>query len=187
MTARKEELMEKETEHESAYALMMDALDGDLSTQGALNAHLQQCVPCAREWHTLQAVDQLLRHAPIITPATDFAQRTIARLPNQRHRLWSLSALYVFLLIGGIIPLILIGFLAIRFAPLVMEPSMARVLWEPLVTIWGLAATVSNALLIAATGFIRQQPALWGIVLIMAGTIALSGEAYQRYMPIRQA
>lgn len=179
--------MERETEHESAYALMMDALDGDLSATDTLNIHLEQCIPCTREWYTLQAVDQLLRRAPIITPATDFAQRTIAQLPNQRHRLWSLSALYVFLLIGGLIPLILIGFLAIRFAPLVMEPSMVRMLWQPLVTIWGLAATISNALLIATTGFIRQQPALWGIALIMAGTIALSGEAYQRYTPVRQA
>jgi len=179
--------MEREIEHESAYALMMDALDGDLSAPETLNAHLQHCTPCAREWHTLQAVDQLLRRAPMITPAADFAQRTIAQLPNQRHRLWSLSALYVFLLIGGLIPLILIGFLAIRFAPLVMEPSMARLLWQPLVIIWGLATTVSNALLIATAGFVRQQPGLWGIALIMAGTIALSGEAYQRYMPIRQS
>ena len=176
--------MEREIEHESAYALMMDALDGDLSAPEELNAHLQFCTPCAREWHTLQAVDQLLRRAPIISPAAGFAQRTIAQLPNQQHRLWSLSALYVFLLIGGIIPLIIIGFLAVRFAPLVMEPSMARLLWQPLVTIWGLAATISNALLIATAGFVRQQPALWGIILIMAGTIALSGEAYQRYIPI---
>ena len=179
--------MERETEHDRAYILMMDALDGDLSAQDALQAHLQQCIPCAREWHTLQAVDQLLRRAPVISPAADFAQRTIAQLPNQKHRLWSLSALYIFLLVGGMIPLILLGLLAFHFAPLVMEPAMAKLLWQPLVTIWGLAATISNALLIAAAGFVRQQPAFWGIVLIMAGTIALSGEMFQRYTPVRQA
>ncbi len=176
--------MERETEHNSTYILMMDALDGDLSavSEEVLQTHLQRCAPCAREWSTLQAVDQLLRRAPIITPAADFAQRTIAQLPNQQHRLWSLSALYVFLLIGGMVPVLLLGLFAFRFAPIIMEPSITNALWQPFVMIWGLMGTISNALIIAAAGFVRQQPALWGVILIAAGTLALSGDAYQRFM-----
>ncbi len=177
--------MERETEHDSIYILMMDALDGDLSAanKDELQTHLQQCVPCAREWNSLQAVEQLLRRAPIITPAADFAQRTIARLPNQRHRIWSLSALYISLLIGGTFPLLLLTLLAFRFAPILMKPALTSALLQPFITIWGLMGTISNALLIAADGFVRQQPIFWGIVLIAAGTLALSGDMYLRIMP----
>ena len=83
-------------EHENAYTLMMDALDGELAGDHKedLEAHLRACPTCTREWQALLAIDTLFKQTPALSPAIGFTQRTLARLPNRKYRVWSISALY---------------------------------------------------------------------------------------------
>lgn len=82
-------------EHDERYfMMMMEALDGK-STAGEhaeLQAHLRECADCAREWQALLAIDALFRQTPILMPAVDFAERTLARLPDARTRRLALGA-----------------------------------------------------------------------------------------------
>ncbi|HEX6384541.1 MAG TPA: zf-HC2 domain-containing protein, partial [Anaerolineae bacterium] len=96
-------------EHDEIYTMMMDALDGELSASNRieLESHLRACPPCAREWQALLAIDMLFRQTPALRPAADFAQRTLARLPNRRYRIWAIMAVYVLLLLSGMLPLFL--------------------------------------------------------------------------------
>ena len=104
---------------ENAYSLMMEALDGELSATGwaELESHLRVRPELAQEWQALQAIDQLFRSTPALSPAADFTQRTLARLPNRRTRLWFVASLYVLLLVVGLIPVLFIGWLAAQSNP----------------------------------------------------------------------
>ena len=75
-----------EEREENIYTMMMEALDGELSETGLneLESHLRVRPDLAREWVALQAIDRLFRNSPILSPAVDFTQRTLARLPNRR-------------------------------------------------------------------------------------------------------
>ena len=84
-------------EHEERfYLLMMAALDDELPLEerDELDAHLRLCADCAHEWRTLTAIEMLFRQTPLLMPAVDFAERTLARLPNRRARRMALGALY---------------------------------------------------------------------------------------------
>ena len=74
---------------EQALKGMTDALDGELSPgdQAALEDHLARCTDCRAEWDRLQAVEQLLREAPITPPSAGFTGRVLARL-DRRRRIW---------------------------------------------------------------------------------------------------
>ncbi len=63
------------------------------------------------------ALDTLFRQAPLISPAADFAERTIGLLPNRRTRVWALTTVYMALFISGIVPVILGGWLINRYMP----------------------------------------------------------------------
>ena len=97
-------------EHDAIYALMMDALDGELlaDDQVELESHLRACPPCMREWQAMMAIDSLFRQTPMLSPAADFTQRTVARLPNRQARIWAMGTIYISLLTVGMLPLALI-------------------------------------------------------------------------------
>lgn len=99
--------MEHEEEHDAIYVLMMDALDGELSgdAEVELESHLRACPPCMREWQAMLEIDSLFRQAPMLSPAADFAQRTVARLPNRQVRIWAMGTIYISLLTVGMLPL----------------------------------------------------------------------------------
>lgn len=169
-------------EHDEIYTMMMDALDGELSASNRieLESHLRACPACVREWQTLLAIDMLFRQTPALSPAADFAQRTLARLPNRRYRIWAIVAVYVLLLLSGMLPLLLGIWAVSRFGPMVSEPTMVRNLLESLDKGLQVTGTVLRALLSAVGEFVVQQPSVLGWLLVMAGVVFLWSGVYRQ-------
>ncbi len=171
-------------EHENAYTLMMDALDGELTDDRKveLQVHLRACPTCNREWQLLMAIDTLFRQTPALSPAAGFAQRTLARLPNRRQRIWTMSALYGMLLVAGALPM-LIGFWVINeFGQFLAQPTLARSILQSMERMLHLLGTVLGAAVNGSGEFIQQQPAAIGWLLVMAGVVALWGSVYQKVL-----
>ena len=169
-------------EHETFFALMMDALDGELADDGRsqLESHLRACPDCQREWHALSAIDTLFRQTPILMPAADFAQRTIALLPNRQLRLWTMGVMYLFLLLSGIVPLVLGGIAYTVLRPAFSQPTVWQNLSQSVEKIFQVIGTVLNALFISTGEFIGQNPAVIGWLLVMIGIVALWGGVFQQ-------
>ena len=169
-------------EHEEFITLMMDTLDGELlsNRKPDLEAHLRACPECSREWQALLAIDRLFKHTPALSPAVGFAQRTIARLPNQRVRVWAISAIYGLVLLSGLIP-ILLGILAIsRLGPVLSQPALVQSVMHSLQTTMQVGGTILTALLNSAGEVILQQPSLIGWLLVMVGIVFLWGGVYRQ-------
>jgi hypothetical protein len=174
---------EAHNDHEENYTIwMMDALDGELTdhNQVALEAHLRACPSCMREWQALMAVEMLLRQAPMLRPAADFAQRTLARLPDRRYRLWIIGAIYGLVLLSGLLPLLLGIWVVERLAPILSQPNLLQTVFASLGRMVGVFGTVLEAFLTGAGRFVIDQPALVGWLLVMAGLIVVWGTVYQQ-------
>lgn len=169
---------------------MMDALDGELAENDRLEleAHLRACPECVQEWQALVAVDTLFRQAPMLRPAADFAQRTIARLPNRRARVWALSSIYVLLMLAGIFPVLAGGWLLTRYAPIFSEPAVMQRVWDSVAGTGQVLATILGALLSGAGRLVVEQPSIVGWLLLLAGVVFLWGGFAQRLVlqPRRQ-
>lgn len=164
-------------EHEEKYLLMMAALDEELDAaeQAELEAHLQVCFVCRAEWQTLQAVHTLLLQAPMLSPALDFAQRTIARLPSRRMRVWTTTAIYGLLLLGGILPIILAVWLAAALSPVISEPTILSSIGQSIGHAVQVMGTVLAALLAGLGELVLQQPAIVGWLLVLLGITSIWG------------
>ena len=171
-------------DHENAYMLMMDALDGEIADdrQEKLEVHLRACPTCNREWQALLAIDLLFRQTPAVAPAADFAQRTLARLPNSRMRVWTMSVLYTLLLLGGTLPMLLGLWIYNRLGPTLSEPTLWRTLWQSLSGMFQVAITVLGAGLRGAGEFVVQQPAIVGWLLVLVGLVSLWGGVFQQFV-----
>ncbi len=171
-------------EHEEYYLLMMDALDGELAEgqHAQLESHLRTCLPCRQEWRALITIDQLFREAPILAPAANFAQRTLARLPNRRYRVWLIGAIYVVLLFSGALPLLVGTLVAQRYGAIVNEPGVLRSLLQSLAHTLEIVGTVASALLTAMGQFVLENPAMLGWLFVMVGAVALWGGVYQQLL-----
>ncbi len=169
-------------EHERYYALMMEALDGELSVDNRvlLDLHLTDCAACRREWHALVAIDRLLHQAPMLSPAAGFTQRTLAKLPNRRYRVWLLGLMYTALLLSGLLPLLAGAWLVQQAIPAVLNLDLLGLIWQPLVSLGQLLATVLNALLLGLGQALVEQSAVTGLLLIMIGTIFLWSGLYRQ-------
>jgi len=172
-------------EHEERYYLMMmDALDNALPDEGRddLFAHLRGCPECGREWQALLAIDMLFRQTPMLLPAVNFAERTLARLPNRRARFWALGSIYGVLLLSGIVPLLLAVFLLARYAPILGEPALVQRLLSSLIGMGRTVVTVGDALLAGAGRFVIEQPAIVGWLIVLVGLVLLWGGVLQRLL-----
>ncbi len=171
------EKREKVMEHEETYLLMMDALDGELAEDGRieLEAHLRACPPCLQEWQAIMAVHTLLQTTPALSPAVDFAQRTLARLPNRRVRIWTMAAIYALLLLGGILPILLGIWLAFVLGPVLSEPTILSSISQSIGHALQVMGTVVAALLAGLGEMIVQQPAIVGWLLVLLGIISIWG------------
>ncbi len=170
-------------EHDETYYLwMMDALDGELTDENqiALESHLHMCPQCRREWEALLAVESLLQQTPMLWPAADFAQRTLAVLPDRRFRLWAIGVVYVVVLLSGVLPLVLGAWLAGRLAPVLSQPDFFQSVAFSVGRTLRVFGTVLEALLDGASRFVTDQPALMGWLLVMAGLVFVWGSVYQR-------
>jgi anti-sigma factor RsiW len=175
-------MMESLMEHEKYHLLMMGALDGEIGAeqQDELESHLQACSACRQEWHAILAIDTLFRQAPMLNPAADFAQRTVARLPNRRARLWAISAIYVLLLLSGILPILLVIWAANTVVPMISQPLF----WESAQQLLNegarLVSVVAGALFKGLGELLVQQPAILGWLLVLAGMVFVWNGVYQQ-------
>lgn len=169
-------------EHEEVYALMMDALDGELAVDDReeLEVHLRACPECRREWQALQAIEMLFRQSPTLMPAADFTQRTLARLPNHRYRVWAIGIIYVLLLVSGIIPLLLAVLAINRFGPALSDPALPQNAWAIVTQSAEIISAIISALLSGAGEVILQQPTIIGWLLVMIGIVSLWGGVYRQ-------
>lgn len=167
---------------ETFFQMMMEALDGELleANRPTLDAHLRACPDCQREWNALITIDTLFRQSPLLVPAVDFAERTLARLPNRRTRVWALSALYGVLLLSGIIPLLLAGFIVLRYSPVLSEPTLLQRVFQSIASTAQVFVTIIDALLSGAARVAVEQPAIIGVALVMAGIVFVWGGVFQR-------
>lgn len=171
-----------EEREEIIYTLMMEALDGELSASGwtELESHLRVRPDLAREWYAMRAIDRLFRSTPALVPAADFAQRTLARLPNRRFRLRMATVFYVLLMISGLIPVLIIGLLTIQFAPALFEPALVSGLVKVGSQIASIAGVVFTALWAGLADLVRQQQlAVAGWLLLMVGLVVLWSGVYR--------
>ena len=162
-------------EHEDIYLLMMNALDGELSVsdETELASHLQTCSDCRQEWQALRAVDRLFRQTPALAPAAGFTQRTLARLPHRRYRIWAVGLIYGLLLLSGVAPLLLGVWAVSYFGPVFDQPALVQSTVTAVSRTVQLAGTIVGAL---AGGFgevVAQQPAILGWLLVMVGVVSL--------------
>jgi predicted anti-sigma-YlaC factor YlaD len=172
-------------EHEEIVTLMMESLDGELQQDELvqLDAHLQSCPSCSQQWESIQAIHQLFLQAPVLSPAADFTQRTLARLPNPRHRLMALSAIYGLLLLSGLVPLILFIWLATQIRPAFNQPAFVDGLLQGGEQLLGLGQTILAAFWQSLSDLgelIGQDPAIIGLMLVMLGAIFLWGGVYSQ-------
>lgn len=93
---------------ERIITLMMDALDGvlDESESAELESGLAANPTLAQEWEAMQTIDALLISTPPATQPINFAANTLSQLPNERNRRLFVSAFFLLLLIGGIMPIL---------------------------------------------------------------------------------
>jgi hypothetical protein len=172
-------------EHEEIYTLMMEALDGELAAPDyrEMRAHLATCPSCEREWQAVQAIHQLFLQAPALSPAADFTQRTLALLPNNNYRFWLIGAIYCFLLISGVLPLFVVGWIASSFAPALTEPALGRGLILAGRQLLSLISAVLGAFFQGLGGMAQQlaeQPAVLGWLMVMVGVVFLWGGVYRQ-------
>jgi hypothetical protein len=171
-------MREQETQftEDDVYALMMDALDGALSSYGhqKLENGLQQFPALRQEWQAMQTVDTLLLETPLVMPApsVNFTARTLARLPNLRFRRWLSGAVYSLLLVSGILPFIMVALLS---GGLGEFGQLAAVMLDAL-----------GQLLLSLGNQAGQQPAIIGTLLVMIGSITLWSGVYQRLVAVPQ-
>lgn len=167
---------------ENYYLMMMDALDGELAGQARddLEAHLRACPDCLREWNALLAIEMLFRQSPMLSPAVDFATRTLALLPDRRVRAWALGAIYTVLLLGGLLPLAFIGLLIVRYLPILQDPALLGHIWGSITDVFRVFSTISGAILAGIGRFLLEQPVFIGWMIILAGLVFLWGGVFQR-------
>lgn len=176
MEERKENEELGEEPMEDVYLLMMEALDGELNEEQAEDlARYLQDPDYAQEWEALQAMDSMFTASPLLAPPPDFAQRTLAALPNRRLRVWVTSVVYLLLFISGLLPLVLGG---LTF--LVFQTNATGGFLSVLTQLTGVAGTVLSALWLGLSELVTQQPMVIGWSLVMLGTIYLWGGVFRR-------
>lgn len=181
-THETDETAEERMDQEQLYALMMEALDGELSEAEVvhLESHLRARPRLAREWEAMRAVDALFRSSPVLQPAVNFRQQTVARLPHSRQRLYAGVILYLMVLASGLIPLAAIGWIAIQFIPVLGQPAFWRSLWQGAVQFAGLLQIMVAALFNGAGELLREQPVVLAWFVVLLGIVALWAAVYSR-------
>jgi anti-sigma factor RsiW len=171
-------------EHEHFFTMMMDALDGELAagSHAELESHLRACPACMREWQAIVAIDTLFRQTPALSPAADFAQRTLARLPNRRVRLWAISLIYAFLLLSGILPILLVIWAVNNLGPVISEPALVNSFIQLVDKALTVTGTVLRALWSGLGEFVQQQPTVLGWLLVMVGVVFLWNGVYRQLL-----
>jgi hypothetical protein len=100
-----------------ARGILQDYVDGILepARRRALEIHVQTCPICQRELLLLRLIDDALRKEPALTPAPDFTQNVMARLPITLRERVLASVTFLWSDIGIIsLTLLFIGFWVLK-------------------------------------------------------------------------
>lgn len=160
---------------EPVYALMMDALDGPLSSddQLRLDEALAADPALAAEWQGMLLIDDLFMETPLVDPPAHFAAQAIAALPNWRARRWAVALAFLASLSVGLLPVLLLG-VALLIG--VDFNIAATGLFEIVSAIFG----GLGQLAFETTRMVAGYPAAMGAVMVMIGSITLWSGLYQQ-------
>ncbi len=164
-------------ELEEAYALMMDALDGNLnSTQSKqFRIYLRKFPELNAEWRSMQVIDSWLTDAPTAKPSAAFTEQTVLRLPDISLRRWAVALAFALVLLLGTVPLMGLAILFANFSiadPLTSFQAISQ-----------MAGVIGNAIFQVLTNWgtaLTQNPASIGIFLVMTGAVTLWSGIYNR-------
>ena len=161
-------------ELERIHSLMMDALDGVISPEESEHLHLYLAnhSELAKEWDALLRVESLFRDTPPIACPAGLAQRTLLRLPNASYRRFVLGLFYTVVLLAGLLPLLLIGWLVMQLGSAELVDVVQQ--WTQLFQ------TVSSTVISSLGETVFSRPILWGSTLLMAGLTGVWLTLYQR-------
>ncbi|HFC11747.1 MAG TPA: hypothetical protein ENJ56_02800 [Anaerolineae bacterium] len=156
---------------ERAFTLMMDALEGVLEPleSAELTTYLSDNPALADEWEMLQTVDHLLRVAPPSPLPPNFAVNTLRNLPNPRIRRIFISAFYILLLLGGLLPVALFLIFRTQLDSQSMIESVQ------------LLQTVGTSLLSIMGATINAQPGVLGWLTLMLSAIFVWSTVFRQY------
>jgi hypothetical protein len=104
-------------------------------------------------------------------------------LPNNNYRIWLIGAIYGFLLISGVLPLVILGWVVTSLAPALTEPAFGRGLVQAGGQILSLATAVLGAFLHGLGGLAQQmaqQQTTIGWLMVMVGIVFLWGGVYRQ-------
>jgi ferric-dicitrate binding protein FerR (iron transport regulator) len=172
-------------EREKIYALMMSALDGEELTatdSAEMDAYLLHDTDLAQEWESMQRVDTLFRLTPLVAPPANFAQRTLERLPApSRNHVWAVSAFYIALLIGGLIPIVAGLWLLTAYGDVLQQTVVFQALNQTVgVSLQALGAILGAVGTVAANA-VNDQPFVMGWIFLLLGIVVMWRNVY-RYM-----
>jgi anti-sigma factor RsiW len=163
---------------EYIFALMMDALDDELDEHGSaeLSAYLAMHPALAQEWEAMLFVDALLRQTPPAPAPANLAARTLARLPNPRHRRIFLAVFYVALLIGGMVPVAGFIWLYAQFGSI----NIFSILGQSAGELWNLVQVFATAMYSTAVTVVTEQPLVLGWLFLLVGVVGIWMTVYQQ-------
>jgi hypothetical protein len=125
-------------------------------------------------------VDVLLRSAPMVAPPAGFSQRTLARIGDQRQRLWAGIVAYVTVLAAGFVPLAVILYLGAQFVPALNEPAFVRGFWQGAGALVRVGQATASAFLGGVNELVSTQPSVLIYPLLMAAVAVLWIAVYGR-------
>jgi hypothetical protein len=153
---------------------LADRAQLSLDETRALQMHLEDCEGCRQLESALKTVDGLLRSAPLITPATGFAQRWQMRLAAQRAiSQRRQTRLILTVTVGG--ALMLLALLALLLLPVFQSPlpfivsgvyQVSKV-YGVVNTVGGVVSTVGGAV------FAVIPPTMWIAILLAASALGV--------------
>ena len=173
----REQFDDNNQEFDEAYALMMDALDGALSIEQEreLQHYLQSYPELEVEWRSMQVVDSWLTNAPVVEPTADFTEQTMLRLPNLYLRRWAVALSFALVLILGMVPILGLAVAMTAFSTTDVASSL-----QFLTQVTGIVADALIQVLASWGGFVAQNPASIGMLLLMTGAITLWSGVYNQ-------
>ncbi len=170
------------------------ALDGRLppGERRQLDAHLDSCPACAREWRSWQEIDRLFAGAPMMPPPEDLAERIMVRI-RQRPERRALGPALITLALGlaalaglGVYALLpaLSSCLGLVMAA-VEAPGGPALLWGLLARLLDIASVLAHAVRLLLWAAVKSRSAWIALAYAIAGILAL--QAWLRIVVFRRA
>ncbi len=173
---------------EEALEWMMRILDGELPNgeRQAIEAHIEVCDRCRLRWEQLQAAEEVLRRAPVLSPPPGFVGRVMARVDRRRAR--QRAVFGGLAMAAGTALVLFLGFLPVlRVLPgwagfLMAFSHVGGILLDHL---FGAARTLVNSLgLLAGALFIRVFPLAFCSLITALLLSGLWWSLLRRWQPV---